>query len=137
MFSVTKITVRYAETDQMGIVHHSVYPVWFEAGRTDLIKLAGVTYSKVEQRGLLLPLISLSCTYKGYAAYEDEVVVITSLKEQTYTRMVFEYEVRKKDIVITSGTTNHVWTNKALKPVNIKKKAPDLYDAFTKFIEID
>ena len=63
MISQSKITVRYAETDKMGIVHHSNYPVWFEIARTDFIKALGVPYSVLEEKGLMLPLIGLSCRY--------------------------------------------------------------------------
>jgi len=70
--SETRLVVRYAETDQMGIVHHSNYPVWFEAGRTDFIKGIGLPYSKIEEKGILLPLIELKCCYRGAARYEDE-----------------------------------------------------------------
>lgn len=127
--SETRFIVRYAETDQMGIVHHSNYPIWFEAGRTDFIRKAGLPYSKMEEMGLLLPLIELKCTYKGAARYEDEVVVRTSLKEMSYTRAVFIYEVYRNNEtnIITTGETHHVWTDRSLKPLNIKKRSPDIY----------
>ena len=84
MTTETNLIVRYAETDQMGIVHHSNYPIWFEAARTDYIKKIGLPYSKIEERGLLLPLIELNCKYKGAARYEDEVVIKTKLKTSIY-----------------------------------------------------
>ncbi|MFR3009310.1 MAG: acyl-CoA thioesterase, partial [Pseudoruminococcus massiliensis] len=59
----SKIVARYAETDQMGIVHHSVYPIWFEVGRTDFIKLTGMSYTELEESGVMLPLASLECKY--------------------------------------------------------------------------
>lgn len=125
----TKFIVRYAETDQMGIVHHSNYPVWFEAGRTDFIKKMGVPYSKIENDGLLLPLIELRCKYKGAARYEDEIIVKTSIKEFTITRISFHYEVYKnnENAIITEGETEHAWTTKLLKPINLKKCYPELY----------
>jgi acyl-CoA thioester hydrolase len=96
MFSVeTGLTVRYAETDRMGIVHHSNYPVWFEAGRTQFIKALGISYSEIEGRGFLLPLLELHCKYKGAARYEDEIIVRTTLKEISFTRVTFLYEVFK------------------------------------------
>ena len=125
----TFFTVRYAETDQMGIVHHANYPVWFEAGRTDFIKKLGMPYSKIEESGLMLPLLELRCCYKGAARYEDEITVRTSLKEMTLTRVAFYYEVYKSNSpdIITTGETMHVWTNRELKPINIKKAAPHIY----------
>ncbi|NLP13051.1 MAG: acyl-CoA thioesterase [Clostridium sp.] len=132
--SETEIIVRYAETDQMGIVHHSNYPIWFEAARTDFIKKMGMPYSQIEERGFLLPLIELNCKYKGSARYEDRIIVRTRIKAISYSRITFSYEVFKlgKDALITSGETMHVWTNKQLKPLNIKKHAPDIYESISK-----
>jgi len=135
--SETKITVRYAETDQMGIVHHSNYPIWFEAGRTDFIKKLGMSYSDMEKKGIMLPVIELKCIYKGSAEYEDEIIVRTSVKDVTYTRIAFSYEVFKqgrKDS-ITIGETIHVWTDTNIKPVNIKKRMPEVYELMKKVAE--
>ena len=130
--SKTEFIVRYAETDQMGIVHHSVYPVWFEAGRTEFIKIAGISYSEIEERGLLLPLISLQCIYKGFSKYEDKIIVETFIKDIAAVRIIFGYKVSKngEGKVITEGETSHAWTNKNLKPVNLKKAEPGLYELF-------
>lgn len=130
IISETELVVRYAETDQMGIVHHSNYPVWFEAGRTDYIKILGITYTKIEEMGLLLPVIELRCVYKGSAKYEDEVIVRTSLKNMTGVKLVFAYEVVKKEdsSIITTGETTHVWTDKSLKPVSLKRYNKEVYE---------
>ena len=128
--SATELVVRYAETDQMGVVHHSVYPIYFEAGRTDFIKKLGVPYSKIEEDGLLLPLLELRCTFKSAAKYEDVLTVRTVVKELTKTRVVFGYEVLKPGMPgpITTGETYHAWTDRNLKPLNLKKHRPELYD---------
>ncbi len=134
IISNTSIIVRYAETDQMGIVHHSNYPVWFEAGRTDFIRKIGMPYSKIEENGALLPLLELRCSFKGFARYEDELIVKTYIKEHTGTRLLFHYEVNKAgvDKVITEGETLHIWTNNHLKPVNIKKYRPKISELIEK-----
>jgi acyl-CoA thioester hydrolase len=136
--SETKLTVRYAETDRMGIVHHSNYPVWFEAGRTDFIRKLGLPYSKIEESGTMLPLIELNCRYKGSSEYEDDIRVITRIKEFSCTRMVFYYEIFKNNDLkpIADGETMHVWTNKDLKPVNIKKHAPEIYQMLSPVIDV-
>lgn len=128
--SETRFIARYAETDQMGVIHHSVYPIWFEAGRTDFIKKMGLPYSKIEESGFLLPLIELKCTYKTFARYEDEILIKTSIARYTRTRIDFCYKVYKNDQKnpISYGETMHVWTNKGLKPINIKKNAPHIYE---------
>lgn len=135
--SETFFTVRYAETDQMGVVHHSNYPIWFEAGRTDFIKELGIPYSAVEERGCMLPLIELKCFFKGAARYEDEIVVKTSIKSMSVVRITFYYEVyiKGKPDLITSGETVHAWTNRELKPINIKKAQPSLYELMAKALD--
>ena len=131
------LTVRYAETDQMGIVHHSNYPIWFEAGRTDFIRKNGMPYSKIEEEGVLLPLIELKCCFKGAAKYGDDVIVKTRIKELSYTRVVFYYEVYKSDApnIITTGETMHAWATKELKPINIRKYMPHIYEMFKAVVE--
>lgn len=128
MQSETQFIARYAETDQMGIVHHSNYPVWFEAGRTDFLKKAGMANSKIEELGILLPLTYMDCSFKTPARYEDEVVVKTKIRKMTCARIEFEYEIVKKDggTVIATGSTSHAWTDKSLKPLNIEKRLPEL-----------
>jgi acyl-CoA thioester hydrolase len=125
----TRITVRYAETDRMGIVHHSNYPIWFEAARTEYIKKLGYSYSKAEENGLLLPLIELRCNYTGSATYEDEILITAQIKLMTPLRLTFYYEVFKnsKPILICTGETAHVWTDRNMKPLNLKKFRPDVY----------
>ena len=128
IISETELTVRYAETDQMGIVHHSNYPVWFEAGRTDFIRKMGLPYSKIEESGALLPLIELKCRFNGFARYEDDIVVKTNIVQHTGVRLTFHYEVYRKGFAnaITEGETVHVWTDSSLKPVNIRKFKPEI-----------
>lgn len=67
--SESTVVVRYAETDQMGVVHHAVYPVWYEVARTDCIKKIGVTYAELERMGVMTPVVDLNCHYSGSAYY--------------------------------------------------------------------
>ena len=135
--SETSLIVRYAETDQMGVVHHSHYPVWFEAGRTEFIKKMGMPYSLIEEKGAMLPLLELKCAFKGFARYEDNIIVRTNIKEYTGTRLLFHYEVTREgeDKLLTEGETLHCWTNKDLKPVNIKKFMPSIFELIEKAAE--
>jgi len=125
----THFTARYAETDQMGIVHHSNYAVWFEAGRTDFLNKAGVSNTSIEARGVLLPVYEMNCRYKCPARYEDEIVVLTRLKQISRVRICFSYQVLNAadQRLLATGETMHAWTDRALKPVNAEKAAPDVY----------
>lgn len=128
--SKTELTVRYAETDQMGIVHHSVYPIWYEAGRTDYIKMFGISYTEMEAAGVMMPLINLTCHYGIPAKYEDVVVVETRATKLSAAKMVLYYEVKRKSdgVLLGSGTTEHGFVDsKTFKPINVKKKLPELF----------
>jgi acyl-CoA thioester hydrolase len=129
MKTETRLTVRYAETDQMGIVHHSNYAVWFEAGRTEFLKQTGFSYSEVEAKGVMLPLYEITCRFKRPARYEDEIVVITSLKELSRVRLILSYQVYnvKTNELLATGETLHAFTDSTLKPLNAERVIPDIY----------
>lgn len=136
MQTETRFTARYAETDQMGIIHHSNYAVWFEAGRTAFLKEAGVSNTKIEATGILLPLYDMNCQFKSPAKYEDEIMVITNLKQISRVRLCFSYQVinTANHKLLATGETMHAWTDKALKPVNAEKAIPDIYSVLSKII---
>jgi acyl-CoA thioester hydrolase len=135
--SETDIVVRYCETDQMGIVHHSNYPVWFEAGRTEFFNKLGVRYSQIEKQGVLLPLTGLECDFISPVRYEDEVIVKTRISGFSGIRLNFGYEVVLKadGSLAASGETGHAWTDRSLKPINIKKVMPELHGLIIRFLQ--
>lgn len=131
MISETKLTVRYAETDQMGVTHHAVYPVWYEAARADYMKQLGYSYSKLEQDGIMAPVIDLSCHYAGATRYEDELTVRTWISRITPARVEFTYEVYKagESSPCNFGKTVHAWVDKeTFRPLSLKKQVPVLYE---------
>lgn len=101
--------VRYAETDQMGVVYYANYFVWFEVARTDLLRELGWTYREMEASGVLLPVITASCDYRRPARYDDELDVQTTGTVSSPVRMEFQYDVsvRGRDGIIASGRTGH------------------------------
>lgn len=140
MISKSKVTVRYAETDKMGIVHHSVYPIWYELARTDLSKQAGFPYSKMEEVGVMTPLVELNSKYYSPAYYDDNLIVTARVSKLTPARIVFYYEVFKENDMtkpINTGYTVHALVNMEMKPINTKKLFPEIYGAMEKMLEID
>lgn len=137
MISYTDIKVRYAETDQMGIVHHSVYAIWFEAARTDFLNQQAMTYSDVEKAGFYLPVAELNCKFKRPAHYEDIVTIAAKVTKMTAVKLVFEYEIRNKKTneLLVTGSTTHAWTDKTPKLVNIQKAAPEIYNMLEGLME--
>ncbi len=136
MISTTKVNVRYAETDQMGIVHHSVYPIWYELARTNLSKELGFSYKDMEKIGLMTPLVGLNCKYIHPACYDDTLDVTARISKLTPARIEFYYEVLKNGELINIGTTTHAFVGgKDLNIVNAKKSFPEIYFLMEKNIE--
>lgn len=133
MHSRTKLTVRYAETDKMGIVHHSVYPVWYEIGRSDYVKMFGMTYSQIEQAGVMMPLTNLNCHFTFPARYEDNLIIRTKVIMLSAARITFTYTVKRinddnTETELGYGVTEHGFIDKdTFKPCNVKKRLPELY----------
>jgi acyl-CoA thioester hydrolase len=94
-FNETEIRVRYGETDQMGVVYHANYAVYFEVGRTEWLREFGLSYSEMEAEGIMLPVISLSINYKNSARYDDRLKVKTTLKKMPTASIEFNYELCK------------------------------------------
>lgn len=132
-----EITARYHETDQMGIIHHSVYLNWFEVGRTRCIRDFGVSYAEIEQRGILLPVIGADLSYKIPAKYEDVVDVTTRVSSYNGIRLDFNYQVHRQtdDRLLVDGYTHHCWTDKEMKPVSLKKHWPELHETIKSMAE--
>ncbi len=130
MASTSEITVRYAETDCMGVVHHAVYPVWFEIARTDYIKNAAMSYSEMEKQGVMLPVTGISCKYRLPARYDDQLEITARITRLTPARIEFSYICRRKgcEEILTEGTSSHAFVDaKTFRPLNLKKAMPELY----------
>ncbi len=134
MHTRSYLTVRYAETDRMGIAHHSNYPIWYEVGRTDYIKSYGISYSDIEKAGILMPVTNLSCNFLRPAAYEDKIVVRTWAIELKAAHIQFTYTIKKINEDGTQeelgyGSTEHgIIDSKTFRPVSLKKRMPELYE---------
>ncbi len=107
-FHPVALRVRYAETDQMGVVHHSVYPVWFEAARTELSRAVGLPYTEWERRGVFLMVSEVHCRYRRPAIYDQEVTVWVRVSEVSSRRVVFTYRVNHGSEVLAEGETRHL-----------------------------
>ncbi len=107
---VHEIIVRYAETDQMGIVHHSVYPVYFEAARVELMKKMALPYDELEKKGLFLPVIELAANYIKPARFGDSVEVEAVMLPPVGVRVRIEYTIYCRGEAIVKGLTVHAFT---------------------------
>ena len=121
----TRIRVRYAETDQMGVVYYANYLVWMEIGRVELVREIGVDYKDLEQReGLFLAVVESHCRYLSPARYDQEVEVETWLAGATPRTIDFGYTFRALDSErpIARGATRHVWLNRQMRVTRLPEQ---------------
>lgn len=130
--SRAQVTVRYAETDMMGVVYHGSYLPWFEIGRTTLLKEMGLPYRKLEDEGYRLPVLEVGAKYFRPAVYDDTVTIVTTLKEKPLLRIRLEYEVRRgaqAEELLATGFTVHAFIDREGKPVRPPAKAVAVFAA--------
>ncbi|MDV6373750.1 acyl-CoA thioesterase [Deinococcus arenicola] len=115
----TTIRVRYAETDMMGVVHHATYPVWFEVGRSDLMRELGLPYTEIEARGYYLMLSGLNVEYRRAARYDDLLTVTTHISALRSRTVTFVYEVWRGEELLATGESRHIATDKQYRPARM------------------
>ena len=127
--STSHVRVRYAETDKMGVVYYANYLVWFEVGRTDLLRLSGWTYRDMEADGYALPVVEAHCEYRQSAKYDDELEVRTSGALLSPVRVRFEYEIiRTADAApLASGHTIHASLDPLGKPRRLPQRVREMF----------
>lgn len=111
------LTVRYAETDMMGIVYHANYLPWFEIGRTALLKEHGLPYRQLEAEGYRLPVLEIAAKFLRPAVYDDTLVIVTTMREKPVLRIRLDYEVRRGDELLATGHSLHAFINLQGEPV--------------------
>jgi len=128
----TTVRVRYGETDQMGFVYYGVYAQYYEVGRVEAIRSLGFSYKEMEERGVLMPVINLNINYKKPALYDDEVRIVTIIREIPGIKILFEYECyNQKNELLNTGSVTLVFIDKEKnKPI----KAPNWFmEKFNQF----
>jgi acyl-CoA thioester hydrolase len=124
----SRVRVRYAETDKMGIVYYAHYFVWFEIGRTEWLRETGWTYRAMEDEGFGLPVIEARCEYRSSARYDDDLRIETRARLVTPIRLAFEYRVIRvaDEQLIATGETVHATVDRTGRPVRLPARVKDL-----------
>lgn len=133
LISETKLRVRYGETDQMGYAYYGIYAQYYEVGRVEAMRMLGFSYKDVEEKGIMMPVLEYNIRYKKPAYYDDEILVVTMLKEMpTGVKLNFEYECfNQKNELLNSGNVTLAIVDKAS---NKLCKLPDWFNsALAKF----
>ncbi len=118
-----RIEVRYAETDAMAVVHHAVYPVWFEQARTEILRKYGAAYTELEATGYQSPVLALEVEYIKPARYGDFVDVQVSMTQEDRLRFRFRYEVFVNGTLITKASTLHLFTCRG----KLSRQLPEIF----------
>jgi acyl-CoA thioester hydrolase len=124
-FAESRVRVRYAETDQMGVVYHSNHFIWFEIGRVELLRQLGFSYRDMEQKdGCFIAVVDARCRYKAPVRYDDEVIIRTQLKNVRESVIHFSYELfRAEDsLLLAEGETTHIVTDAQMKTTALPEK---------------
>ncbi|MBT2684913.1 thioesterase family protein [Bacillus sp. ISL-37] len=132
--SSREIEVRYAETDQMGVVYHANYLVWMELGRTQLIKELGFNYAEMEKDGIISPVLDIQASYKKPLRYGETATIKTWVEEYDGIRSVYKYEIfnGEGELALT-GSSKHVCVKKdSFRPISLKRSYPDWHEAYLK-----
>jgi len=128
----TRIRVRYAETDQMGVVYHSNHFIWFEVGRVELLRQLGFSYKEMETAdGCFIAVADARCRYRAPVHYDDEVIVRTCLKQVREKVIHFGYELLRADsgAVLAEGETTHIVADAQMKPRRLPQKYMEVFRA--------
>ena len=118
--------VKYYETDKMGVTHHSNYIRWMEEARLDFLDQVGLGYKKLEEDGIISPVIAVECSYKAPTTFDDEVEISVNVEEFKGVKLIVKYtmvNLKSKEIVLT-GKTKHCFVDKENKPLILKKSFP-------------
>ena len=129
--------INYYETDKMGVVHHSNYIRFFEEARCQFLKDANLPYDVLEEKGIMSPVLGVSCKYKRHVTFGDTIQIETSIKEFSGVKFTVQYKVYNKNTgeLCVEGESNHFFTDSNLKPLNMKKHHPDIYENFMSLVE--
>ncbi len=127
-----RLRVRYAETDQMGIVYHANYLIWMEIGRVELVRSLGLSYKRMEEaEGLYLSVIEANCRYLFPARYDQEIAVATEIVKANSRSVEFAYRIAACEParVLATGYTRHIWLNREMRPCRIPEHYASLIAA--------
>jgi acyl-CoA thioester hydrolase len=134
LISNSEIVVRYAETDQMGVVYHANYFIWMEVGRTKLIQDLGFNYAEMEKDGVISPVIDIQASYKKSLRYGDTATVKTWIERYDGLRITYGYEIfNGNGELAATGQSEHVCVKKdSMRPIIIKRSYPEWHAAYEK-----
>lgn len=137
MDTIYERKINYYETDRMGVVHHSNYIRFLEESRCYWLEQIDMPFELLEENGITIPVLGVNCTYKNHVTFGDTILIKPYMKEYSGVRMTVGYDVTEKSTgkTVILAETKHCFTNKELKPINLKKYNKEFSDKFEKLLE--
>lgn len=126
--------VQYYETDKMGIVHHSNYIRWMEEARIDFLSQIGWDYKKLEDMGIASPVTAVECKYKISTTFADLITIYVEVEEYKGVKLKLKYEMKKDDVLVCEGHSEHCFLNAEGNIINLKREKPEFHNALTSLV---
>ena len=138
MKTVTKIETRYPDCDRMGIVHHAVYPIWYEMARMEFFEKLGFSFKDMNELGVNPAMVDLHLQYKAPATYPQTLYITVKMGEYDPKKLELLYETKAEDgTVINTCRTYHIWTGPDNRSYNLAENLPHIYEKIAAAAEND
>lgn len=138
-YQVFKREINYYETDKMQVVHHSNYIRYLEECRMDFMRQIGFDYAKMEQSGIMVPVLSVSCNYKNPARFGETICIVPKVERMHGVKYEMSYRIYSEDFSVlhNEAASSHCFVDLDFKPIRLKKEYPELYNRMTELVEVE
>lgn len=138
-YQVFKREINYYETDKMQVVHHSNYIRYLEECRMDFMRQIGFDYAKMEQSGIMVPVLSVSCNYKNPARFGETICIVPKVERMHGVKYEMSYRIYSEDFSVlhNEAASSHCFVNLDFKPIRLKKEYPELYNRMTELVGVE
>ena len=138
-YQVFKREINYYETDKMQVVHHSNYIRYLEECRMDFMRQIGFDYAKMEQSGIMVPVLSVSCNYKNPARFGETICIVPKVERMHGVKYEMSYRIYSEDFSVlhNEAASSHCFVDLDFKPLRLKKEYPELYNRMTELVGVE
>ena len=138
-YQVFKREINYYEADKMQVVHHSNYIRYLEECRMDFMRQIGFDYAKMEQSGIMVPVLSVSCNYKNPARFGETICIVPKVERMHGVKYEMSYRIYSEDFSVlhNEAASSHCFVDLDFKPIRLKKEYPELYNRMTELVGVE
>lgn len=138
-YQIFKRQINYYETDKMQVVHHSNYIRFLEECRMDFLRQLNLDYDKMEEKGIMIPVLSVNCNYKNPARFGETICIVPKLEKFHGVKFEMSYRIYSEDFTVlhNEAETSHCFVDFEFKPVRLKRDFPEIYDAMQSLVGVE